>query len=278
MVNRACSSARSCYGITRLPRVNRPLSAPPIKTTDEALRLGPSMQQKIFRIERNGGREPLVAIPGTANSAPQHYEIMTELRALRALIDPQQSVQQIETQKAKLAEFQKLKDELDIVYDAIKRTKQEMATLHVSGFNGPEMARAAGELGAIVGGTETATQSILTAAEEIDQSANTLSAVVRSEQERGLAQDIQERVIKIFEACNFQDLTGQRISKVVATLRFIEQHIVQMIEIWGGIETLGEFKPEAFPQQEGDRSLLNGPKLDGDAGHASQDDIDALFT
>jgi chemotaxis protein CheZ len=118
----------------------------------------------------------------------------------------------------------------------------------------------------------------LTAAEEIDQSANTLSAVVKSEQERGLAQDIQERVIKIFEACNFQDLTGQRISKVVATLRFIEQHIVQMIEIWGGIEALEEFKPEVFPEPEGDRGLLNGPKLDGEAGHASQDDIDALFT
>jgi chemotaxis protein CheZ len=240
--------------------------------------LGASVRQKIFRIERNSGRESFVAIPGTASSAPQHYEIMTELRALRALMDPEQGVQQLEAQKAKLAEFQKLKDELDIVYDAIKLTKQEIATLHLSGFHGPEMARAAGELGAIVGGTETATQSILTAAEEIDQSANTLSAVVKSEQERGLAQDIQERVIKIFEACNFQDLTGQRISKVVATLKFIEQHIVQMIEIWGGIEALEEFKPEVFPEQEGDRSLLNGPKLDGEAGHASQDDIDALFT
>jgi chemotaxis protein CheZ len=276
MVNRICRSARSRYGThanaLREPTVKRS----PIKTIDEAL--GASVRQKIFRVERNSGRESLVAIPGTANSAPQHYEIMTELRALRALMDPEQGVQQLEAQKAKLAEFQKLKDELDIVYDAIKRTKQEIATLHLSGFHGPEMARAAGELGAIVGGTETATQSILTAAEEIDQSANTLSAVVKSEQERGLAQDIQERVIKIFEACNFQDLTGQRISKVVATLRFIEQHIVQMIEIWGGIEALDEFKPDVFPEQEGDRSLLNGPKLDGEAGHASQDDIDALFT
>jgi chemotaxis protein CheZ len=243
-----------------------------------ASRLGASVQQKIFRIERTSGHEPLVTVPGTASTGPQHYEIMTELRALRALIDPQHGLGQIEAQKAKLAEFQKLKDELDIVYDAIKRTKQEMATLHLSGFHGPEMARAAGELGAIVGGTETATQSILTAAEEIDQTANTLSAVVRSEQERGLTQDIQDRVIKIIEACNFQDLTGQRISKVVTTLRFIEQHIVQMIEIWGGIEALEEFKPEPFPGQEGDRSLLNGPKLDGAAGHASQDDIDALFT
>ncbi|MGP0091307.1 MAG: protein phosphatase CheZ [Xanthobacteraceae bacterium] len=237
------------------------------------------MQQKIFRIERNSGRAPLAAVLGSANSTPQHDEIMTELRALRALMDPQQAgAQQIEAQKAKLTEFQKLKEELDVVYDAIKRTKHEIATLHVNAFRGPEMGRAAGELGAVVGGTESATQSILAATEEIDQAANTLSALVKSDQERGLAQDIQDRVIKIFEACNFQDLTGQRIGKVVTTLRFIEQHIVQMIDIWGGIEALEEFKPDASPEGEGDRSLLNGPKLDGDAGHASQDDIDALFT
>jgi chemotaxis protein CheZ len=238
------------------------------------------VRQKIFRVERSHNHEPLVAFPGPTSSAPQHVEIMNELRALRALIDPRQAhdTQQIEAQRAKLAEFQKLKDELDLVYDAINRTKQEIATLHVSGLHGPEMARAAGELGAIVGGTESATQSILTAAEEIEQAANTLSATVRSEQERGLAHDIQDRVIKIFEACNFQDLTGQRISKVITTLKFIEQHIVEMIEIWGGIEALDEFKPQAFPQVEGDRRLLNGPKLDGDVGHASQDDIDALFT
>jgi len=29
--------------------------------------------------------------------------------------------------------------------------------------------------------------------------------------------------------------------------------------------------------REGADKLLNGPKLDGDVGHASQDDIDALF-
>jgi chemotaxis protein CheZ len=270
----------SCYVITRMPPMNQPLSALGLKAKGEAVVWGARVRQKIFRIERNNGRDTIVAIPDPAGSAPQHQEVMAELRALRALIDPQQSqsIQQIEAQKAKLAEFQKLKGELDLIHDAIKRTKQEIATLHVSGFHGPEMARAAGELGAIVGGTESATQSILAAVEEIDQSANTLSAVVRTEQERGLTQDIQERVIKIFEACNFQDLTGQRISKVVATLKFIEQHIVQMIDIWGGIEALEEFKPEVFPAQEGDRSLLNGPKLDGDAGHASQDDIDALFT
>jgi chemotaxis protein CheZ len=29
--------------------------------------------------------------------------------------------------------------------------------------------------------------------------------------------------------------------------------------------------------RESDARLLNGPKVEGEAGHASQDDIDALF-
>ena len=97
------------------------------------------------------------------------------------------------------------------------------------------------------------------------------------EQQRILGEEIQERVISIFEACNFQDLTGQRITKVMATMRFIEQHINAMMEIWGGVDAIRSHAPQIVDTREGDARLLNGPKLDGDVGHASQDDIDALF-
>jgi chemotaxis protein CheZ len=88
---------------------------------------------------------------------------------------------------------------------------------------------------------------------------------------------MQERVINIFEACDFQDLTGQRITKVVSTLKFIETHIVRMMEIRGGVDAFKDIAPEPIALREGDATLLNGPKIDGAAGHASQDDIDALF-
>jgi chemotaxis protein CheZ len=35
--------------------------------------------------------------------------------------------------------------------------------------------------------------------------------------------------------------------------------------------------PAVVDTREGDAKLLNGPKMDGDDGHASQDDIDAMF-
>ena len=55
---------------------------------------------------------------------------------------------------------------------------------------------------------------------------------------RGLAQDIQEQALLIFEACNFrEDLAGQRIGKVMATLNAIEQHMSRMLAQW---DTIGE--------------------------------------
>ena len=104
-----------------------------------------------------------------------------------------------------------------------------------------------------------------------------MAKVQSADQQKRLADDIQERVISIFEACNFQDLTGQRISKVMSTMKFIEQHINEMMNIWGGVDAIKAHAPPIVDTREGDDKLLNGPKLDGDVGHASQDDIDAMF-
>src|SRR4051812_6305193 len=202
-------------------------------------------QRKIFRVETFG--QPRQSAPVRTHA---HDEVMAELKALRSLIQPREDVTHnvVEAYKNELAEAQKLKAELDIIYDAINKTKLEIATLHVTGFEGPEMTRVTHELDAIVGGTEQATEQILAAAEFIDQTANTLSASIKNEHDKAQAHDIQEHVIHIFEACNFQDLTGQRITKVVATLKFIEQHIVRMMDIWGGIDSFKDQEPEAMEE------------------------------
>jgi chemotaxis protein CheZ len=236
-------------------------------------------RRKPFRVEtvdRGTGRQNGHA---HANHHLQHDEIMSELRALRTLVKPseQANALMVDGYKAQLAEAAKLKGELDVIYDAINQTKREIATVHVTGFEGPEMARVTNELDAIIDGTLSATETILSSAEEIDQMASTLLARLKNEQDQAIVQDMQDRVIKIFEACNFQDLTGQRINRVVGTLKFIETHIVRMMEIWGGLDAFKEIEVEALAAREGDAALLNGPKVEGDIGHASQDDIDALF-
>lgn len=78
----------------------------------------------------------------------------------------------------------------------------------------------------------------------------------------------------IYEACNFQDLAGQRIGKVIDTLGQIEQAVTRMLtRCQQPLD--GEEKIAAMPAPQ--RGLLNGPRLDGDSGHASQNEIDALF-
>jgi chemotaxis protein CheZ len=247
---------------------------------------GELMQRKRFRIDRYRADQlrpvaaPSVAPDADADAIQRHHELILEIRALRSAIGLREHEQQraIEGHQAQIAEIQKLKQELDLIQAAIDDTKQEIATLHVTGFRGTEMRRVTDELDAIVSGTESATENILNAAEEIDQCANTLSALAKTQQEQDFSRDIREWIVQIFESCNFQDLTGQRISKVVATLKFIETHIVRMMEIWGGIEALKEFTPDVMPERSGDAKLLNGPKLDSDTGHVSQGDIDALFS
>jgi chemotaxis protein CheZ len=254
------------------------------------------VHRKRFRIEESFfGAAPLSA-EADDDVIPMHREIMNELRAIReqmagphrggavaeAGIDPtpqQASDAQIllQTYRAQIEQCEKLKVELDLIHDAINRTKQEIAMLHGKSFDGAEMAKMTGELGAVVGGTEEATQQILEAAEAIDQAATAMTKVNSPDQQKLLSEEIQERVVSIFEACNFQDLTGQRISKVMTTMKFIENHITVMMDIWGGVDAIRAHAPPIVDDREGDARLLNGPKLDGDDGHASQNDIDALF-
>ena len=149
--------------------------------------------RKRFRIEEAfGGDMPISAI-AEGDVGPMHREIMDELRAIRtqmagaghrgaaSIEDEATPVQAAEAQvllqtyRAQIEQCAKLKVELDLIYDAINRTKREIAVLHGKSFDGDEMSKVTGELGAVVGGTEEATQQILEAAEAIDQAATAVS-------------------------------------------------------------------------------------------------------
>jgi len=253
------------------------------------------VHRRRFRIEEAFSGDMPMPMEVDGEVGPMHHEIMSELRAIRAQMaatghgalagsegasvsnEIAESQALLETYRAQIEQCEKLKVELDLIYDAISRTKREIAVLHGNSFNGEEMAKVNGELGAVVGGTEEATQQILEAAEAIDQAATAMSKVNSPDQLKLLSEEIQERVVSIFEACNFQDLTGQRIKKVMTTMKFIENHITVMMDIWGGVDAIKAHAPPIVDHREGDARLLNGPKVDGDVGHASQDDIDALF-
>lgn len=234
-------------------------------------------QRKVFRIEE------LMGPASSGDPADKHAEsvpgteILAELRALRADVARlHRTDEKLEpAMQIPVAEARRLKIELDVIGEAIKHTKEEIVTLQDRGFDNSRITRVASELEAVVDGAEQATNSILKSAEDIDEAARNLSALLQNNHEKNLAQDIQDRVTEIFEACNFQDLTGQRINKVVSTLSVVEDHLARMTEIWSVIE---RFNSEMIETGSGDgANLLSGPKLEGDAGHTSQEDIDKLF-
>jgi chemotaxis protein CheZ len=238
------------------------------------------VRRKVFRIEEMQGAS------AEAEPTPfeqQQREMLAELAALRELITQRPAPANggddhgDHAQHPQQRGLRQLKDETALIHRAITRTKEEIAALHVSGLDGADGNRVSRELGAVAGGAEHAIQQILAAAEDIDEAANTLSAALKQEQERALAQDIRDQVVRIFEASNFQDLAGQRISKVLATLKFVEDRIAHMMEIWGGIDAFKDYTEAALAARKQGSALLNGPKLEGDSGHASQDDIDRIF-
>ncbi|RAI04245.1 hypothetical protein DLJ53_07325 [Acuticoccus sediminis] len=161
---------------------------------------------------------------------------------------------------------------VDDIQKRIDVTKTEIGALYARNSGDQSNARAAEELRAVVHGTEMATDTILAAAETIDTLIPRIMDAV-GEDLKDSVQSMSDSVIQIFEACNFQDITGQRISKVVDSLQFIEERIASMVDVWKA----QELSVAVVPKEKSDKDLLNGPALDGDYGVVNQDDVDALF-
>jgi chemotaxis protein CheZ len=165
-------------------------------------------------------------------------------------------------------------DELSALRDLIARNTRTLMALINDGKD-RRMARAAGELAASVESMETATQKVLASVEAVDDCARVLVSALTDDYHHGLAQDIQDHVVRVYEACNFQDLAGQRIGKVITALVMVEEQLGAMIENSNKVTDSGRPDAAAGSQPSGD--LLNGPRLDGQGGHASQQDIDLMF-
>lgn len=151
----------------------------------------------------------------------------------------------------------------------IDQARRDIAALQPADLSEEHIPRAGMELDAIVEATESATNTIMEAAEEI-------MALDISDPE-AYQQQVNDAVMRIFEACSFQDITGQRISKVVETFTYIESRLGKVAKLVEGVDGLRpEVEEEESAAQKRKRELiLNGPQLKGDA--QDQGDIDALM-
>jgi chemotaxis protein CheZ len=259
---------------------NLALSPPPLQHLWSFLGGSMPIQRKVFRIEQMMPlATPSALWSGAASARTPQREILAELQALRTLIEQNPGgMTHDDRSPAAGGELHRLKQEAKNLHRAIEQTRQDLAMLQARAFNHEGPAYVARQLDAVAEGTECATQRILDAAEDIEDAADTLAGSLQREQERAVAHDIRDYAVRIFEACNFQDLSGQRINKAIATLKFVERRIAHMAAILERPESLNPSTAVTAGERVPPATTLEGPKLDGDVGHATQADVDKMFT
>lgn len=154
--------------------------------------------------------------------------------------------------------------EFRYIADFIQKARDEISGLQPNDIKDSRIPGASMELDAVVRDTERATETIMSEGEKLMASEPTDLELYKAE--------VGAAMLRIFEACSFQDLTGQRVNKVIATLRHIEERVGQFADALG-VKDTGQ-APSASEQRAKDL-LLNGPAINGPA--TTQDDIDAMF-
>jgi chemotaxis protein CheZ len=184
-----------------------------------------------------------------------------------------QRLEKVVTRQRKVPDLDQIRLDIADMHEAIERTKSEIANIKdEGGEDSNRFVDASHELDAIVTQTEGATQTILEAAEQIQEKAWVLR---ENGAEDATCDDIDAKATEIFMACSFQDLTGQRTNKVVQVLRYLESRINLMINIWG-IEDLDADETAGPADARPDSHLLNGPQHEGRG--VCQNSVDELMS
>lgn len=154
-----------------------------------------------------------------------------------------------------------LRSQIGEMQEFIGNARKEISGIRPNAMREVDIPEATDELDAVVIATEEATHAILDSVEKLEDICSSLKG--------NDAEALQSLVMKIYEASNFQDVTGQRISKVVNTLHGIESRVTRLIALFPVEDA------DCRVEKDENKSLLNGPQLPGLAN--GQDDIDALF-
>ncbi|MCC9620734.1 hypothetical protein LPB41_03435 [Thalassospira sp. MA62] len=205
-------------------------------------------------------------------------ELLTDVRTMMAEQKKMAAQSSTGDMQESQNELRLVKTEIRALANSIQETKREIAALYTApdDDSGNRLNIVKGELDSVVAATEDATANILENVEKIDAVAHNIRSSAHDDYVQGLADDIVDLVVKVFESCNFQDLTGQRITKVVNTMKYIEERVSRVIEIWGD-DDFGDFDLPADPKglDNLDKTVTRAPQ---NAEKVSQDEIDQIFS
>jgi chemotaxis protein CheZ len=144
--------------------------------------------------------------------------------------------------------------ELQGIADYIKAMKAEIGGLQFNELKHTRIPAAGQELDAIVKATEAASNTIMECAEAV------LAADARDP--ASFKAVVDQKMLIVFEACSFQDITGQRVAKVIETLKHIEARVSRFTDALRTRDT-GRFvsEEERASAERKERLMLNGPQL-----------------
>ena len=167
--------------------------------------------------------------------------------------------------------------ELERLSDYIQAAKLEIAQIRPDDVKDEHLPTAIDELDAVVQAAADATNTIMDACEIVE--------TVMSDVPAETSGKLMDATTRIYEACTFQDITGQRINKVVTTMRHIEDRIDALIDAFGDKPANAKKKARAPKKTAAskpdprkvltDEDLLEGPQLGEKV--KSQSEIDDLF-
>lgn len=166
----------------------------------------------------------------------------------------------------------RLKYEISNLSQYIERFRQEIARLN-KGDPDSNFKNMSDHLDAIIAHTDSATHAILQNLEEISDLVCQIQDKVKDAETSELCDQAIEKTTNAMESCTFQDITGQRVTKIIRSMQFVEERVGAMVEFMGRDSV--EKEASELPPEKVKDPMLNGPQLPGNA--ISQDDIDKLF-
>lgn len=170
-------------------------------------------------------------------------------------------------------DLQELKNELVDLFEHIQKIRREIASIRTPASDNDRFMEMTDELDAIVVATERATDSIMENVEEIDEIAMGLQEKVSDDAKEDVMK-ISEKTAEVIVACSFQDITGQRVTKVVKSLKYIEERVNSLISFWGK-DALADSNVVEEEVKDEYQQYLNGPQLEGEG--VSQDEVDLML-
>lgn len=171
-------------------------------------------------------------------------------------------------------ETETLRTELLGLLKYINRVRLEIATISRPADEEHHFETMSEQLDAVIKATDDASNTIMASAESNEGTIEELRKTLTDPKQAALLDQISANDMEIIQACSFQDLTSQRVTKVARSITYVEDRVSALAEVWGR-EELEKVEVLATAKTD-DEKLLHGPALDGQKS-ISQDEIDALF-